>query len=1587
MHSQAERLSLIEEAINTVESAPEGGEWLERLTAETAPLIREWGIASAWIWQEWPEREAFGYGLKEFGIDVVAKRHDGALVAIQCKSRAGGGGGGIAYSELAKFVTASTPTDWSERWLIVNRDAGPNKEAQRELSRITDRPLKSDSLLECLVTEREALRPEPESQEDAPDGVQGKDAMQAEVVEACVRELRDNQAQDADGIKVEARGRLILPCGTGKTRISLRIVERLATGFGDVSAVLCPSIALVAQIRAEYMRNHDGAINALAVCSDRSAGDPVKAEERHANSPDPADDSGLMPASAIKGRVTTDPGEIGEWLKAACDNSGLNVIFGTYQSAHRIAAALQETETRLQVLVCDEAHRTAGIKRPASGVGEALRNFTICHDSKRFPANFRLYQTATPRIYDAYSKQQATERDLLVRDMDDQSTFGVLLKRISFAEAVRNGWLSDYRIIAIADNGEDTLEQANKLANEVGRAYRKHKGRKPKLGVPDLQKGLALSLAMAQAVESSAKPPAIESCIAFLNTVANSKAMQESLADPSTAEWLKRRLDREGASKEFVECTIEHIDASSPLTRRKNAKANLAAGTPQRPHAVCNVGIFGEGTDSPSLSAVAFLEPRKSSIDVVQAVGRAMRKAPGKRHGYIIVPIRIPPNTPVEEWLATSQPEDGWQELGQVLRALRAHDKRIEDELPQKLSLAVPQSGPTQSLLAVKCPGEDKVRKFGHKGPAKEANDIARRLAKGDAGIEDVGAARIRGTGDLDKHNLTPRRLVTAQVRPGQTKPEMRLNRIDPKINDKKLPAEKRNQAMRNNISNTINRKPGKDGLDLPDDNVKPTGPTQSLLAVKCPGEDKVRKFGHKGPAKEANDIARRLAKGDAGIEDVGAARIRGTGDLDKHNLTPRRLVTAQVRPGQTKPEMRLNRIDPKINDKKLPAEKRNQAMRNNISNTINRKPGKDGQDLPDDNVKPKQESFFNNPHFIAYADSIRMNLLAKSGIGATKVERDANVLIDKVRRAADYLRRDGLQRDLDAHFGLDRLASKEKGDSTNVAGLMLLNAAMLHQRIADGGWLEGVRPLDDITASPDPVSAIQNEWARIRGWDFEAIIGPASDIVQMLHQTGKTAGLGEALRSVAESATEIASIYADMGTDHAGKVYNQFMADQSSDGAFFTRPSAATLLAKLAIDVCGDDVRWGRANRIVDLACGSGTLLAAAMSEIKARQCDDADEAAKLQRRLVEDCLVGLDVNPISLQLAAAQLTGSTSSIRYRRMNLCQMPYGPQPNGQVRGGSIELFAAEQIVPPSSAMDFREALGGDDVWELGRKVEDAAELVDGARLVLMNPPYSNRSKMGEKFAKEDKARLRERMDALYGLLGEGHMAGFDVRNSLHPMFVALADACLADGGVMAFVCPTIALTSSSGREERLALAKGYRVHTILVSHQANNRNMSQDTVIDEALVVLVRKRPSHDGAEAATRVVVVNRFPANEGEAADLHQEIVELGDGGSLPNGLGEVSWWPAERINDGNWAATTLHSPELREAALTYAGGLDGKLRPLAADYGKAASGGGDNPGKQTHTSTTVRTKGFRPSPERRFVPKTTKEELNRHYLRKPA
>ena len=1434
---------IIETAIEkTAEMNPQetDGDWLEVVTVESGPYIKEWDIAECWLWSKWPDRKkCFPDSTKlDVGIDAVARRRsDGKYIAIQCKSRrldSEGRGDSIKSNEIAKFAAASASDFWAERWVVTNGDNQFASGATQSASMHTE-PLKLVNITNDLNQQREAhsVPEEIDRNLSSPDGnerLQTKSSMQNEAVSNSVRILREQERSASGGLPVgEARGRIILPCGTGKTRISLRIVEELTPG-GGVSIVLCPSIALVGQIRREYLQHACDSLDVLAVCSDATAGyDPKKEGTRNATL-DPTIDNSNVSASDVKGKVTTDAGEIANWMRQSSFGNGIKVLIGTYQSSARVSEALLSAGVKACVLIADEAHRTAGLKRRNSKSAAAneeeqrLRDFTVCHDNGRFPVTYRVYQTATPRIYDG--KRPTGNPNWIVRSMDDETTFGVELYRKSYLEAVHNRWLSDYRIIAMGINDPEAFKTANDLAKAT-----KSTGR-TQLTTTDYLRGLAFALTMGGATQGDEVD--IKSCIAFMNTVDKSRNMAADLQAENVKKWVSRWLSENSDGRTASDYSLEHLDASSNAAARETAKARLAAADTAHPHGIINVGIFGEGTDSPSLSAVAFLEARKSPIDVVQAVGRAMRTAPGKELGYIVCPILIPPTADPEKWLSNSAAEEGWQELGQILLALRAHDQRIEENLEELLQLYIPKPPPVERTLVAVATGEGRRIRYGEvEGPPGAAQEAVEQALAGKSRAE----ARIAPVKELQTESGAIAVHLGARTHTGTEEPDAYY---------------------------------GSGAMEI----------TQVLTG------------------KKNNDGTVELRADSVARDKPEAGAARGIVNIQKTKAKARKMINTgeggiRVQPGRQ------------------------------------RKPGKTAKERAEEQGQLMLKLSGLEDH----GSAIKMNLLSKSGLSDNRVIRDLNILESSVTEAAHHMRADGLLSALNRHFGLDRLkeTGKKQADGCTVAALLMMNAAMLHQRISNGGWLSGVSDLSLIKNQADVVQKTSREWERIMRHDFRPVLEPALEAVYAVETTGKIAGLERALHHLAAEAERIAETYADMGADHAGPLFNRVMGNQTSDGAFFTRPVAASLAARLTLDVCGDqdwsDPEVWRKHKTVDLACGSGTLLAAMLADMKRRAGEkgaDAEDLNQLQKLAVEDVVKGLDINPVSLQLAASQLTAGNQRVSYRRMGLHLMPYGPDKHNpeRVYAGTLELLAQRAVVQRSNELDLGDdTINSQATWESAdeTELEDAVDAVKNARIVVMNPPFTSHANMGEKFPKETQNALRARADLMEQKLTQADPGLVELadKNSIRPLFVGLADHCVERSeGTLTMISPTIVLTTPSGQRERLALAQRLHVHTILTSHQPKNINLSQHTNINESIVVMRR----HLGDKPPTRFLNLNRLPVDDVEVADFHRCLEDCREG-LMANGWGEVSYWPAERIEAGDWTPAIWRSPELAQVAYEYA------------------------------------------------------------------
>ena len=644
----------IGEACRIISDIPgsDKGKAFEKMLVFALPYLPELELSEAWHWTNVPDdirSKAFPHAPHgDTGIDIVARRHDGTLIAIQakCQTRP------LAAGDLGTFMNMT----------------GGNLEVQRPMVLTTcdftgqlRKSIQNCSLINVQV-EWSNWRLGPHRHKPNELNTQQKKAFQK-----CVKGLRNHD-----------RGRLIMACGTGKTLVSQRVAETIAPEGGLV-VYATPSIGLTAQSRREWLRHAKRPIHTMVICSDETAGkgEPNTGRTIEVDAP-----------------VHTQPAEITtaarRLLEAAEKQSkGYAAIFTTYQSMDKLCQAQSEYNLQdVDFVIADEAHHTAGYERKA-GTNE-IKTIKMVHNELR--AQKRLYQTATPRIYSHRSvrkieKSIETERkdQMNIIDMQDATIYGPLLHNLSFAEALeapeKERRLCDYRVVVVLiDDAADTPAA------------------QPESGLQDTTMGqriAALSLVMNGADGRSLERDGelagepirpINSCIAFCNTLQKARSARHIISDQRLTDWAQQHVSTADSAGDSSPVTAGYLDGNSSANVRQTELNQLRdAVTRGHKHVTTNVKVLSEGIDVPALDAVCFLEERKSEIDIVQAVGRVMRRSSNTDEGvgYIVVPIVMDPQMEFEETLSTWNRD--WRVLGQVLRSLRAHDPRISTDLHKQL--------------------------------------------------------------------------------------------------------------------------------------------------------------------------------------------------------------------------------------------------------------------------------------------------------------------------------------------------------------------------------------------------------------------------------------------------------------------------------------------------------------------------------------------------------------------------------------------------------------------------------------------------------------------------------------------------------------------------------------------------------------------------------------------------------------------------------------------------------------------------------------------------------------------------------------
>ena len=605
-----------------------------------------------WPWNEFPGRLDLGGG--DTGIDMVAQTHEGDYWAIQCK----------CYQEKAvidkpsvdSFLSTSSrefkneeykTTRFAHRlWISTTNHWGANA---TESIKNQYPPVTRVNLFDLV---------------EAPVDWQKLDAgIHGEASRVPKKTLRPHQKEALvkthEYFKDADRGKLVMACGTGKTLTSLRIAEHENGGKGQI-LFLVPSIALLGQTLREWSTDSTEPINAVCICSD-----PQISRKKTRN--DEMDNFSVVDLALP---ASTDPENILHQFRQIRERDlpGMTVVFSTYQSIDVIARAqrvlLENGFPEFDLIICDEAHRTTGVTLAE----EDESAFTKVHDNEYIKGRKRLYMTATPRLYNDDAKSRAAQSDAVLCSMDDVALYGKEIYRIGFGEAVRKDLLTDYKVMILTlnvadvppavqkmitnENSEITIDDASRLIGCVNALS------KQLLGDDGTVKG--------------ADPAPMRRAVAFCGSIQDSKKITDTYNTATDTYLGSLPSERK---EQMVSVASRHIDGTMTAPQRDELLGWLKADPEDNEcRILTNVRCLSEGVDVPSLDAVLFLSARNSQVDVVQSVGRVMRKAPGKKYGYIIIPVVVPYDMDPDKALDSNET---YRVVWSVLNALRAHDDRF----------------------------------------------------------------------------------------------------------------------------------------------------------------------------------------------------------------------------------------------------------------------------------------------------------------------------------------------------------------------------------------------------------------------------------------------------------------------------------------------------------------------------------------------------------------------------------------------------------------------------------------------------------------------------------------------------------------------------------------------------------------------------------------------------------------------------------------------------------------------------------------------------------------------------------------------
>jgi superfamily II DNA or RNA helicase len=550
---------------------------------------------------------------KDCGIDLVYQDNTGKHWAVQSKCVSPDRE--ISKAEINSFLSESNDHRIHGRLLIASTD-GIGKNAMQVIER-------QEKQVVCFLREhfRQSEVEFPSTALDLATGRRKDKRRPRPHQQEAIRNV-------VEGLQTQDRGQLLMACGTGKTLTSLWIKEELNA---KRTLVLLPSLSLLSQTLREWTATSREEFNWICVCSDKS----VAKQEKTV-------DDWIEHVSEVGVPVTSDPTEIRQFLR----NNKEGIVFSTYQSSPLVAEAQQDIDIpSFDVAFADEAHRCAGNDSPTFG---------CVLDGQKIRARKRLFMTATPRVLSKRIKTKADTEDIEVASMDDESLFGTVLHRLNFSEAINKELLTDYRVVVIGV--DDPEVQAQIIHRPLSTTSN---------GVETDYETLANHISLAKAIRDYN----LQRFITFHGRVKGAKKFSED--HPAIVEWLPTSSKTEKALQTgYVSGEMTSLERNNKIGQLRNLEDGQIG-------ILSNARCLSEGVDVPSLDGIAFIDPRSSQVDIIQAVGRAIRKSEEKSFGYIILPVYLGDTENIEEEILASRFKDIWK----VILALKSQDDSLSEVL------------------------------------------------------------------------------------------------------------------------------------------------------------------------------------------------------------------------------------------------------------------------------------------------------------------------------------------------------------------------------------------------------------------------------------------------------------------------------------------------------------------------------------------------------------------------------------------------------------------------------------------------------------------------------------------------------------------------------------------------------------------------------------------------------------------------------------------------------------------------------------------------------------------------------------------